>query len=129
MTWTPTLLSVSKYAISIPTPNRTGSCTPIYLPGGLEIARRVSPFLNSTLMQGEVFGNSDTIRINNAPGLLLMFDRLHADFDFDRERECTVYGQKTNDSIQIYIKSVNHSLAVGMFVSFTPRNRETPELI
>jgi hypothetical protein len=125
MSWTPTLLSVPKYAISMPSPDCTGNCSQVYLPGGLETARIVSPFLNLTLLQGEVFGNSDTIRINDAPGLLLRFDRLYADFDFDRERECTIYGQNTNDSIQICIRSVNNSLAVGMlFVSFTARNRK-----
>jgi hypothetical protein len=128
-TWTPTLLGVPKYAISMPTTDCTGSCAPIFLPGGLETARKVSPILNSTLLEGGQFVNADTIRINNAPGLLLKFDRLHVDFDFDRERECTVYGQKTNDSIQICIRSINQSLAVGMlFVSFTAGNRDTPEL-
>jgi hypothetical protein len=113
-TWTPTLLSIPKYAISMPTPNYTGSCTSKYLPGGLETARMVSPFLNSTLLAGQVFENSDTIRINNAPGFLLEFDQLNADFDFDRGRECTVYSRKTSDSIQICVRSVNQSLAVGM---------------
>ena len=125
-TWTPTLLGVPKYAVSMPTPNCTGSCTSIFLPGGLETARKVSPILNLTLLEGGTFKDAETIRIVNAPGLLLKFDQLHVDFDFDREGECTVYGQNTNDSIQICVRPTNHSLAVGML--FFAWNREMAEL-
>jgi hypothetical protein len=110
----------------MPTPNCTGSCTSIFLPGGLETARRVSPILNLTLLEGGTFKDAETIRIVNAPGLLLKFDQLHADFDFDREGECTVYGQNTNNSIQICIRSTDHSLAVGML--FVTWNRDMAEL-
>src|SRR5690348_6159417 len=66
--WTPTLLGVGKYAISMPAPNCSGDCTSIFLPGGLETARKVGPILNLTLLEGGLFRDSETIRIDNAPG-------------------------------------------------------------
>ena len=119
LTFTPTLLGISKYAIPLPAPDCNRNCTSIFLPGGLETARVFSPILNSTLLEGRRFESAETIRIDNAPGLLLKFNRPHADFDFDRERECTLYGRETGDFLQICIRSVDYSLAVGMqFVRF-----------
>jgi hypothetical protein len=123
MSWIPTLLDVPKYAVSMPIAGCEANCTSKFLPGGIETARKLGPFLNMTLLEGGVFRDSETIQIHNAPGILLRFDNLPASFDFDRKHECHTYGQQLNDTLQICIKPVNGSLAVG---GYTLRATEHP---
>ncbi|KXX80305.1 hypothetical protein MMYC01_203358 [Madurella mycetomatis] len=113
MSWIPTLLDVPKYAVPMPMAGCEANCSSVFLPGGIETVRKIAPFLNTTLMEGGTFLNSETIQIQNAPGVLLRFDDLTSSFDFDRTRECGTYGQHINDTLQICIKPVNGSLAVG----------------
>lgn len=113
MSWIPTLLDVRKYAFSMPMAGCGENCTSAFLPGGIETARKLAPYLNTTLMEGGVFRDSETIQIHNSPGLLLRFDALPPSFDFDRTHECHTYGQHLNDTLQVCIRPVNGSLAVG----------------
>ncbi len=71
-------------------------------------------------MEGGVFRDSETIQIRNAPGILLRFDQLPPGFDFDRTHECQTYGQHLNDTLQVCIRPVNGSLAVGVFLPPSP---------
>jgi hypothetical protein len=113
VSWIPTLLDVPKYAVSMPIDGCGENCTSVFLPGGIETARKLAPYLNMTLLEGGAFRGSDTIQIHNAPGILLRFDTLPPSFDFDRENECHLYGQHLNDTLQVCIRTVNGSLAVG----------------
>jgi len=113
MSWIPTLLDVPKYAVSMPIDGCEENCTSAFLPGSIETTRKIAPYLNQTLMEGGFFRNSDTIQIHNAPGVLLRYDTLPSSFDFDRTRECQLYGQHLNDTLQMCIREVNGSLAVG----------------
>ncbi|KAH6855437.1 hypothetical protein B0I37DRAFT_442283 [Chaetomium sp. MPI-CAGE-AT-0009] len=120
VSWIPTLLDVPKYAVSMPMDGCGENCTSVFLPGGIETARKQAPYLNLTLLEGGAFRGSDTIQIYNAPGILLRFDALPPTFDFDRAEECHMYGQHINDTLQICIRTVNHSLAVGWAACPTP---------
>ena len=104
----------------MPIANCGENCTSTFLPGGIETARKLGPFLNQTLLEGGLFSDSETIQIHNAPGLLLRFDTLPLTFDFDRRRECHTFGESLNDTLQVCIKTVNESLAVGAYSSPKP---------
>ncbi|KAL2269322.1 hypothetical protein VTJ83DRAFT_1506 [Remersonia thermophila] len=111
--WIPTLLDVPKYAVPFPIPGCEGSCTSSFLPGGIETARKIAPYLNMTLLRGGTFRDAETIQIRNAPGILLRFDTPGADFDFDRDKDCHTYGKHLNDTLQVCIRPVDDSLAFG----------------
>jgi hypothetical protein len=115
VSWIPTLLDVPKFAVSMPIAGCNENCTSAFLPGGIETARKLGPYLNMTLLEGGVFRDSETIQIHNAPGILLRFDNLPDSFDFDRTRECHTYGQHLNDTLQVCIRQVDGSLAVGTY--------------
>jgi hypothetical protein len=113
VSWIPALLDVPKYAVSMPMAGCGENCTSSFLPGGIETARKLGPYLNMTLMEGGIFRDSETIQIRNAPGILLRFDKLPPGFDFDRTHDCHTYGQHLNDTLHVCILPVNDSLAVG----------------
>lgn len=111
--WIPTLLDIPKFATPMPIAGCEENCTSAFLPGGIETARKIAPFLNMTLMEGGIFRDAETIQIQNAPGILLRFDDLPLDFDFDRKTECHTYGQHLNDTLQVCIRSMDGRLAFG----------------
>ena len=111
--WTPTLLAVPKFAVDSPAPDCSDNCTASFLPGGIELVRRYSFFLNSTLLEDGLLGDARTVQIRNAPGLLLRFKDLDTGFQFDRAVDCKLYGAALNDSIQICVKNLEESLAVA----------------
>ncbi|KAH8897676.1 hypothetical protein GQ53DRAFT_679020 [Thozetella sp. PMI_491] len=111
--WIPSLLGMPKYATSMPVDGCSENCSSFFLPGGLEIARKVRPIVNATILEGKVFEKVEAIRTNCAPGLLLRFDRLGDEFHFDTEKDCSYYGDAINDTIQICISEVGPSVAVG----------------
>jgi hypothetical protein len=111
--WTTSLLGDPKYAVAVGDSTCGGNCTSYFLPSGIETARRVSDYLNLTLLEGGLFQEGDTIEIANAPGLLLDFKALDSTFTFDWENECQVYGAQMNDSLQLCIRQVDSSIAVG----------------
>jgi hypothetical protein len=113
VSWIPTLLDVPKYAVAVPMAGCGTNCTSVFVPGGIETARKLGPYLNQTLLHGGAFRDSETIQIHNAPGILLRYDALPPSFDFDRAQECHLYGQHLNDTLQVCIRPVNGSLAVG----------------
>ena len=113
VSWIPTLLDVPKYAVSMPMAGCRENCTSSFLPGGIETARKLGPYLNMTLMEGGIFRGSETIQSRNAPGTPLRFDKRPPGFDFDRTHDCHTYGQHLNDTLQVCIRPVNDSLAVG----------------
>ena len=122
--WVPSLLGSPKYAVDM-SGGAVGcdldqNCTSFFLPGGLEIARKVQPVLNATILEGGVFNDAEVIRVNDAPGMLLRFDRLES-FPFDPENDCLYYGDVINDTIQVCIADRNQSVAVGTFFSIPPR--------
>lgn len=112
--WIPSLLSTPKYSVSMPMDDCNGNCSSMFLPGGLEIARKVRPIVNSTILEGGIFNSVEAVRISNAPGLALKYDRLGAEFMFDPTSDCSYYGEIINETIQICAADVNKSIAVGM---------------
>ncbi|KXX75179.1 hypothetical protein MMYC01_209621 [Madurella mycetomatis] len=122
--WIPSLLGNPKYAIPVSIDGCSKNCTSVFLPGGLEIARKVRPIVNATILEGGVFNGAEAIRVNNAPGLLLRFDRQEK-FPFDPGRDCSYYGEEVNDTIQICIADRNASIAVTVLLSVTRQNATT----
>ena len=112
VSWTSSLLGDPKYAVAVSDSTCGGNCTSYFLPSGIETARRVSGYLNQTLLEGGLFQGGDAIKISNAPGLL-DFMALGSTFSFDLENECHVYGTQMNDSLQLCIRQVDSSIAVG----------------
>lgn len=117
ISWTSSLLSHPKFSIPVSDPTCEGNCTSFFLPGGIETAWQVSSSLNSslTLLQGGLFKGGDTIEIPNAPGVLLNFAPPDPAFEFDLQGECVVYGDPANDAIQLCIRQIGSSIAVGEF--------------
>jgi hypothetical protein len=110
------LLGVSQFVTAKSPVYCVENCTSVFLPGGLEIARKVGGNLNQTLLQGNLFGNSDTIVVNQAPGIGLEFWPPDDGFRFDRKKECKIYvgyNQTDGDAIQLCIAPYKSHLAVG----------------
>ena len=124
VSWTSSLLGDPKYAVAVGDSTCGSNCTSYFLPSGIETARKVSDYLNLTLLEGGLFQGGDTIEISNAPGLLLDFMALDSTFMFDLENECQVYGTQMNDSLQLCIRQVDSSIAVGESHS---RHRRRPQ--
>jgi hypothetical protein len=119
--WTSSFLSVPRFATKLPIDNCTTNCTSAFLPGGMELTRKNASIVKETILQGSVFQRTESIRIENAPGYLLRFDQVGADFGFDLDKDCSQYGQSVNDSIQICIQDVDGSVAAGTFYLFDYR--------
>jgi len=112
----PVLLDVNKFAtpVSHSACVENSNCTAVFLPGGVESARRVDTILNLSLMKGNIFHESEAIRISDATGFLLTYQKLDLSFDFDRSgSECVMYGRESNNPIQICARNVGPSIAVG----------------
>jgi hypothetical protein len=87
----------------------------LILPGGIEMARQVGPALNISMFDGGLLDNAETIRINNAPGIITTFQNVGSIFAFDPVGDCLYTGQSINDTLQMCIRQVNQSIAVGRF--------------
>jgi hypothetical protein len=113
--WSQQLSNYPRYATSWHLPDCEGNCNAIYLPGGLEIARKVGPFMNATILQGGVFKGVDAIQIDSAPGLLARFDPLGGGFAFDIEKECKAYvnPEVISDGMQMCLRQLGYSVAAG----------------
>ncbi|KAM0269242.1 hypothetical protein ACHAQH_009816 [Verticillium albo-atrum] len=114
-TWAQQLMNYPRYSIAWPMDDCDGNCSAIFLPGGMEIARKVVPLMNSTILQGGTFNDVDSISIQGAPGLAARFDPLPKEFRFDIEKECQVYltPPGMSDGLQMCIRQVGDSLAAG----------------
>ncbi|KAK4443284.1 hypothetical protein QBC34DRAFT_452626 [Podospora aff. communis PSN243] len=123
--WIPSLLGNPKYAVIPNGPASCGpNCTSFFLPGGLEIARKVRPILNATILEGGVFNDAEAIRVKNAPGFQLRFDSLEK-FPFDPELDCSYYGEVVNDTIQICSADRKGDFNHTVLLSVTRRNATT----
>jgi hypothetical protein len=116
--WSSNILSNSRYALEIPLEGCSGDCRSIIMPGGLEAPRQVRKFLNATLLSGGTFDNSETIRINEAKGFILKFDKPDANLAFDLVSDCINGGAPENNGLQICIKQFEQSIDVGMVHQF-----------
>lgn len=102
-----------KFVISIPPLECSGDdCMAIFLPGGLDLARRDDA--NSTLFNGKEEGDFTSIVIENAPGYHLEFDALDANYTFDPS-DCTVYEESIDDGLQICLKADGPRMLAGRF--------------
>lgn len=110
---TSSLLGNTKYAIDVPFDGCNDNCTSLLLPGGVELARQHRPFLNYSIFDGGVFNNFNALRIDNATGRLLAFQMLPEDFFFNRSSDYIYAGSAINDSLQLCMRQVDNSLAVG----------------
>ncbi|KAL0936119.1 uncharacterized protein CTRU02_208334 [Colletotrichum truncatum] len=112
-TWTQQLLSYPRYATEWKMDGCTGKCSVSFLPGGMEIARKVGPLLNSTVLNGGLFNQSESIMIENAPGMVARFEPVEDGFEFDIEKECRVYHTPLGDALQMCKKQIGDSVAAG----------------
>ena len=111
--WIASLLTNSKYATSWDLDGCGDGCTSIFLPGGIEQVRRYLPSLNHTVFDGNQFDTTETISIDQALGTILTYENLASDFSFDRDLDCIYAGQMINDTLQLCIRQVDDSIAVG----------------
>lgn len=112
-TYAPNLLRETKFSLPTSLPGCDVNCTAFALPGGLETVRRVNHSLNHTIFEDYLFDDVETILVTNAPGYLLRYESLGADFFFDVNEDCSIYGAHMNESIQMCVRSANSSLIVG----------------
>jgi hypothetical protein len=117
--FTSSLLTNNKYATSFPMDDCGTGCRSLVLPGGIELARQVSPWLNQSMFEGGVLDNAETIRINNAPGIVTTYRNI-SDITFDPIVDCIYAGQSINDTLQMCIRQVNQSIAVGKVQNSPP---------
>ncbi|KAH8897692.1 hypothetical protein GQ53DRAFT_817971 [Thozetella sp. PMI_491] len=111
--WTPSLLTSSKYSQEITMDGCGDGCHTFLLPGGLEETRLFAPSLNHSMYSNGTLENADVIRMARAPGTLLSFRPLESGFQFDLNHDCVFGGKLINDSIQICVRQMNESIAVG----------------
>ena len=126
--WMTNLLGNPKYALEMEIDDcqPKNNCTSMFLPGGIELARKVQAKVNTTMFKGGAFEGAESIRIYNAPGFAMRFDRLGQDFEFDRQEECTYYGIEDDDIIQICSRDIESSIAVGKWSCFLGEWWPTP---
>jgi hypothetical protein len=111
--WSASLLTNTKYAKDTTMDGCGNGCRAFLLPGGLELARQVAPTLNYSIFHGGVLDGAESIRIHNAPGLISTFQTPEAELTFDPVVECVYGGKAINDSLQICVRQVDQSIAVG----------------
>jgi hypothetical protein len=114
LAWIPSLIGTSKYVTGISDGNCTANCTSVFLPGGLELARVLGPNLNTTLLEGGIFNNTDAVQLNNAPGMGLYFSSPTDGFTFNLGNDCRLYAIR-DDAVQICITAEDSSLVVGEY--------------
>jgi hypothetical protein len=114
--WSQQLTTYPRFSVSWPMKDCADNCTSYFLPGGIEIARKVDQYLNSTLLQGGIFNVVDSISVQNASGLAARFSSLEPGFEFDVDSECSAYinPYAVSDGMQMCIRQVNDSIAAGM---------------
>ncbi|KAF5517230.1 hypothetical protein CGCA056_v011198 [Colletotrichum aenigma] len=100
-TWTQQLLNYPRYATTWKMKGCTEDCSVSFLPGGMEIARKVGPLLNSTILKGGLFNNTESIMIQGAPGMVARFEPVADGFKFDIEEDCNVYQTPLGDALQM----------------------------
>jgi hypothetical protein len=88
-------------------------CRAFLLPGGLELTRQFAPSLNYSIFYHGVLDGAESIRIDNAPGFITVFQTPEPKLVFDPLVECVYGGKAINDSLQICVRQVDHSIAVG----------------
>jgi len=72
------------------------------------------------MFEGGLLDNAETIRINNAPGIVTTYRNI-SDIAFDPVVDCIYAGQSINDTLQMCIRQVdNHSIAVGKVQNSPP---------
>jgi hypothetical protein len=116
LAWTSSLLSVNKYATGSSPIYCVKDCTTYFLSGGLETARAVGGNLNQTILQGDFFGNTDSILVYGAPGVGLEFWQPEISFQFNQSTDCKLYAgynQTDGDALQLCIASYNSNLVIG----------------
>ncbi|KAF3805791.1 hypothetical protein GCG54_00005155 [Colletotrichum gloeosporioides] len=112
-TWTQQLLNYPRYATTWKMKGCTEDCSVSFLPGGMEIARKVGPLLNSTILKGGLFNNTESIMIQGAPGMVARFEPVADGFEFDIEEDCNVYQTPLGDALQMCKKQFGDSVAAG----------------
>jgi hypothetical protein len=114
--WTASILGVSKYVTGIAPATCKGTCSSVFLPGGVETARLLNSNLNITLLEGGVFNDTDAFLIHDAPGFQLEFFPVPKDYSFNRTTDCALYGQSRGEGIYICVGSYNSSLTAGVLI-------------
>lgn len=112
------LLIDSRYATTYPLDGCRDRCRSIFLPGGVEAARLVGPTLSVSVFNDSLFDSADIIRLNEAPGFVLVFTDTESAYNFDLKTECIYAGLTIGDTLQICAHQVDYnSIMVGTFTS------------
>lgn len=122
--WTASLLSNTRYAVDIPFDACGENCRSLILPGGIEIARQFKSSLNYTIFDGGLLDGAETVRIENAPGMILTFEALSSDFVFNPDSisgDCVFGGEMINNTLQFCVKQAHNSMAVGTYCQISLR--------
>jgi hypothetical protein len=122
MAFTYGFLSDSRFVTSIPaiSCDPSANCTSIFLPGGINLIRRLGPDggPNSTLFDktshydGNTYANAPALITQNAPGYQIEFSSI-GDYTFDKTSNCTQYGNSTGEGLYLCLASNDSDIVAG----------------
>ena len=114
--WSYGIIATSKFVTGISSQTCKGSdCTAVFLPGGVETARMRTGNLNSTLLNGTLFSDSQAILISDAPGYQLEFSSIDLGYAFD-PANCTVFGKERGEGFMLCLASHEYTLLAGALI-------------
>ncbi|KAK3386865.1 hypothetical protein B0H63DRAFT_141637 [Podospora didyma] len=91
----------------------SGACRAALLPGGLELARQVSPNLNLTVFHGGIFNNVEAIRIERSRGVALTYETPVNGSVFNWAQDCMIAGEQMGDGVQLCVRQEGESVIAG----------------
>jgi hypothetical protein len=91
-----------------------GDCVSVFLPGSLQLARRLD-HLNGTILNlnATLFNNAAVVLVRNAPGYQLDFYPMEEGFVFDKSTECMTFGQTRGQGLFMCLASNDSTIVAG----------------
>lgn len=98
-------------------------CLSVFLPGSLQVARRVD-HLNGTLLNlnDTLFINADAVVVYNAPGYQLDFYPGEQGFVFDKTQECMTFGETRGQGLFMCVSSNGSAIIAGTPLAYVKVN-------
>lgn len=90
------------------------NCKSVFLPGSLQLARRLDEFSGTINLNATLFNSAPAVLIYNAPGYQLDFFPVDEGFVFDKTTECNTYGQTRGQGLYLCIGSKNSTIVAGI---------------
>ncbi|KAH0559350.1 hypothetical protein GP486_004138 [Trichoglossum hirsutum] len=87
-----------------------------FVTGGLRQVRLQNQEFNSSLFNGQLPEDSQSVLIHNAPGYQLDFSLVEGNYTFDSGADCTTYGQTTGLGLHLCIASDGPRILAGWSV-------------